>query len=275
MTTVAEVFVGLGGGIIVVATVLSAVQTLAVPRAIPILITRWVFQALRVVLELITRWTADYRRRDRIMALYAPFGLLALPVAWLTLVLGGFMMIDWSLGIQPWRRAFTESGSSLFTLGFLAPRDLPTTATAFIEASLGLGLLALLISYLPAIYGSYSRREIMVTTLETQAGSPPSAAEMLERLARIGGLSTLDQMWREWARWFGDIEETHTSAPSLVFFRSPQPDRSWVTAAGAVLDAASIVSSALDQPRQPEAELCVRAGYLSLRRIADFFAMPY
>ena len=71
-----------------------------------------------------------------------------------------------------------------------------------------------------------------------------------------------------------DLEETHTSLPALVFFRSPQPDHSWVTAAGAVLDAAALVRSCLPE-REPRADLALRAGSLALRRIADFFAIPY
>ena len=38
--------------------------------------------------------------------------------------------------------------------------------------------------------------------------------------------------------WFTEVQETHTSYGSLTFFRSPNPHRSWVTAAGAVLDTA-------------------------------------
>jgi hypothetical protein len=60
-----------------------------------------------------------------------------------------------------------------------------------------------------------------------------------------------------------------------VFFRSPRPDRSWVTATGAVLDAAALARSALDIPADPRADLCIRAGFLMLRSIADFFRFPY
>lgn len=63
--------------------------------------------------------------------------------------------------------------------------------------------------------------------------------------------------------------------PALVFFRSPQPDHSWVTAAGAVLDAASLYLSAIDLPRNVRAEFCIRAGYLALRRVAEFFGIPF
>ncbi|MGI9119324.1 MAG: hypothetical protein ACR2G7_04250, partial [Acidimicrobiales bacterium] len=52
-----------------------------------------------------------------------------------------------------------------------------------------------------------------------------------------------------------------------------QPERSWVTAAGVVLDAASLTASVLDLPRSPRAELCIRSGYRSLRAIADFYGI--
>jgi hypothetical protein len=98
---------------------------------------------------------------------------------------------------------------------------------------------------------------------------------MILRHHRLARFDAFDAMWDDWERWFADIEETHTSQPSLVFFRSISHDRSWVTAAGVVLDAGALRASALDVPRSPQAELCVRAGYLSLRRIADYFAIPY
>lgn len=273
MSTAVEITVGLAGAALVVATVFSAGQTLVVPRATPVLITRWVFVAVGVLFAPVRR-LASYRTQDRLLAAYGPFSLLTLPVVWLGLVLAGFTLVFWSTG-QAWAEAFLESGSSLLTLGFKTPPSTAGAALAFGEAALGLGLVALLVSYLPSIYGSYSRREVAVTALETQAGSPPSAVTLLARLARIDGLAKLDTLWVEWRRWFADIEETHCTNPSLVFFRSPQPDRSWVTASGAVLDAAALAASTLDLGHQPEAELCIRAGYLSLRRIADFYVMPY
>jgi hypothetical protein len=273
--TAMAVLVGLAGAACVLLTTVSAAQTLAVPRGTPVLITRWVFVGMGALFTSLAWGYRDYRQQDRIMAHYAPLTLLTLPFVWLVLVLGGYVGMFWAVGVRPWQSAFLESGSSMFTLGFRAPDGVATGALAFSEAMLGLGLLALLVSYLPSIYSSYSRRELMVTALETQAGSSPSGVALLERLARIGGVEQLEAFWLEWARWFADIEETHTSTPALVFFRSPQPDRSWVTAAGAVLDAASLVASTLDVPRQPSAELCIRAGYLALRRIGDFYVMPY
>ncbi len=82
-------------------------------------------------------------------------------------------------------------------------------------------------------------------------------------------------MWHTWEAWFADVEESHTSLPALVFFRSPRPEHSWVTASGAVLDTAAITLSAVDVPHDPQADLCIRAGYIALRRISDYFEIPY
>jgi hypothetical protein len=263
------------GAAIVVATALSAVQTLVVPRASPVLLTRWVFRVVRIPFDFRGKHAKEYFEQERAMALYAPISLLSLVVAWLVLIGSGYVLMDWALGVRPLRQAFILSGSSLFTLGFAVPKDLPTTALAFSEAAFGIGMIALLISYLPSIYASFSRREAAVAGLDVRAGSPPSASELLIRHARIEGLDHLEDVWRTWEAWFTDIEETHTSIPAIVFFRSPDPKRSWVTAAGAVLDSASITASTVDLERPVEAQLCIRAGYIALRKISDFFGIPY
>jgi hypothetical protein len=125
------------------------------------------------------------------------------------------------------------------------------------------------------MYSAFSRREIAVNLLGVRAGTPPSAVEMLMRFHRLERMDLLHASWETWEAWFADLEESHTSLAALVFFRSPQPDQSWITAAGAVLDAASLASSILDAPPDPQAALCIRAGFLALRRIADFFDVPY
>jgi hypothetical protein len=91
----------------------------------------------------------------------------------------------------------------------------------------------------------------------------------------LNRLEYLEEIWIPWEGWFVDIEESHSSLPALLFLRSPQPQRSGITAAGAVLDGASITLAAVDVPRDSQADLCIRAGYLSLRYIADFFRIQY
>ena len=253
----------------------SAVRTVILPRGIPAKLGRWVMLTTRMLFGLRLGRKAGYEKTDRIMALYGPIGLMNLLAVWLVLVLIGYAMMFWGLGAESAKQAFAQSGSSLFTLGFARVPALPQMALSFAEAGTGLVLLALLITYLPSIYSAFSRRELEVAKLEVRAGSPPTGLEMIERAWRLQRLDRLTDVWIAWEDWFADIEESHTSLPVLVFFRSPQPDRSWVTASGAVLDAAALLASTVDQPRNIESELCIRAGYVALRRIASYFQIDY
>jgi hypothetical protein len=265
----------IAGGAFVVAAIGSAVKTVVLPRATASRITRSVFLLLRWVFRFVAKPSMSFDRRDRILGAYAPLGLMGTLAAWLTLVLAGFSLIFWGTEHAGWRAAFELSGSSLFTLGFSRPDELDGMMLVFLEAAIGLFLLALLITYLPSIYSAYSRREVGITALEVRAGSPPSAREMIGRYWRLERMPQIHEVWVEWQRWFVDVEETHTSHPTVVFFRSSHPEHSWVTSAGAVLDGAALVLSSVDIPRDVEAEFCIRAGYLSLRGIADYFQIPY
>jgi hypothetical protein len=112
--------------------------------------------------------------------------------------------------------------------------------------------------------------------LEVRAGLPPSPAELLTRYVRIGWLDKIDEdLFERWEAWFIDVEESHTSQPSLSFFRSPHPQRSWITAGGCVLDTAAIVSSTIDRPYNASCDIVIRTGFLCLRRIADLFGVSY
>jgi len=273
--TTARAMLFLLGAALVGGTLFSAVQTFVLPRGANTLLTRWVFLVMRALFGVRLRLARSYKERDSVMALFAPLGLLALPPVWLALVLSGYTAMFWAVGAESWQAAFMLSGSSLFTLGFTpAVRLLPAILT-FSEAAIGLVLVALFITYLPTMYAAFSRREQAVALLEVRAGSPPSAVVMIERYHRIHGLAQLNEVWQTWEAWFADIEESHTSLAALAWFRSPRPERSWITAAGAVLDAAALARSTVDVPRDPQADLCIRAGYVALRQIADFFRLPH
>jgi len=226
------------GSLLCICVVDSAVRTFVVPRGTVSTLTRTVFRTSRRLFEVVARPSRSYELRDRVMALYAPFTLLLLPAVWLAMLFLGFTAIFWALLGADWTLSLRLSGSSLLTLGFDRPAPLSGELAAFVEAALGLGTVALLISYLPAIYGNFSRREAMVTQLAVRAGTPPTAVELLDRGARSGYLQTLDSLFERWELWFVELEETHASMGSLAFFRSPNPGRSWVTASGALLDSA-------------------------------------
>ena len=89
----------------------------------------------------------------------------------------------WAVSDISWKDALLLSGSSITTLGFTAP-NLVDAVMSFVEAFIGLGLLAMLIAYLPTLYGHFSRREAEVVKLETFAGSPPRATEMIVQVGK-------------------------------------------------------------------------------------------
>jgi hypothetical protein len=265
----------LGGAVLVVAPMDAAVRTFVLPRGVPVALSRLVFRNVRMVFNLLTRRARDYEARDRIMALYAPIALLVLPTVFLLSIFLGFTCFFYVWDDVHWGDAFIESGSSLFTLGFARPPHLGMTFVAFAEAAIGLGLVALLIAYLPTIYGSFSRREVAVTGLAVRAGTPPTAAELLERAQRTAFIDRLDPTWELWETWFQELSETHTSLGVLAFFRSPNPHRSWVTASGAVLDAAALRYAVVDLPWTAAPALCIRSGYLALQEIASFYNIDF
>jgi hypothetical protein len=98
---------------------------------------------------------------------------------------------------------------------------------------------------------------------------------MILRLYRVQRLDRLGEIWKDWEQWFVEMEESHTSQPSLVFFRSQHATNSWITAAGTVLDMAALSLAVLDMPRDPQAALTIRSGYLTLRAIASYYNLPF
>ncbi len=256
-------------------TMASLIRTFVVPRAEQDGITRVVFQTARRTTHRLIALFRNYTTKERVAAYFAPTTLVVLPGIYMILLGAGYALIYWGLGAPTPLDALLLSGSSLLTLGTTPPQGAVTALLAYSEATTGLIVIATLIAYLPTIYSAFSSRETEVTLLDVRAGSPPSAVEMLERMQRLGLLDDLHELWETWEVWFGEVEESHTSLAALVFFRSPQPRRHWLIAAAAVLDAAVLHVSTLDVPHDVQADLTIRAGYLALRHIADFFRLPY
>jgi hypothetical protein len=273
---VVRIVVGVVGAIVVLRTLLSAIRTVVLPRAQKAWLTRFHFVMVLQVFRLFARPSRPFDERDRIMALYAPIGLVLLPAVWLLLIITGFAGIYWAIHDETLSESFVLSGSSATTLGFSRPQHDWVTGLSFVEAAIGLGVVALMISYLPTIYGAFARREALVGMLEVRTGRPASAGMLFARYEQIGRLEWIEEdLFVRWEQWFTDVEESHTSQPALVFFRSPHPERSWINAAGLVLDTAALRASAVDIPRDARTDLMIRTGFLALRRLADYFDMPY
>jgi hypothetical protein len=272
---VGRLLAAIGGALLVVWTLASALQTVVVPRATPIALTRIHFRTVRRLFDLVAVRSQVYETRDRVLALYAPASLVLLPGTWLALVMIGFAAIFWATGLDPLAEAVAVSGASVVTLGFERPSGTGRAVLSFVEAGIGLGLLSLIIAYLPSIYAAFHSREQLVAMLEIKAGSPPDPVGLLARYADIGSHDRIEELFDEWERWFVEVEESHSSQGSLPFFRSPTPDRSWITAAGCILDTAAIYSAAVEHPPSARPDLLIRTGYLCLRRLAVFYGISF
>lgn len=273
-----KIFVGTFGGFVALATMASAVRTVVVPRGKPSFVGNAIVLIMREVSNWVARRCRTWRRAEAVRARFAPMTLMTFPFVWACGVIFGCSGVFWALGVRPYQDALVLSGSSLTTLGFRTTEDIPTLFVAIVEGIVGLGLVALLISFLPTIYGGYSRRETAVAKWHlrsTGSDGVASPASMLVRRHRIGSLDEMMHAWYEWEDWFVEIEESHTSFPILVYFRSPVPERSWVTSAGLVLDSAALYCSALNFGDDYRAQLMLRTGSLSLRRICDQIGFGY
>ncbi len=275
MVTAARIAVGVLSTVTIVFVPSSAIRTIVLPRGVPSRLSRVIFLLAYGIHRLRTGRNADYDRRDRVLASLGPYYLLNLVVAWLALLWLAFAGLFWALEHRPFPSELVVSASSLTTLGIAVPAGTGYALAAAAEALLALGLLAMLISYLPSLYSAFSRREAAVNKLAVRAGTPPVGVELLAWSWRFDRFDALHRQWADWEDWFAELGETHTSTPALVWFRSPRPHQSWITASGAVLDAASLHCAAVDRPRDVDAELCIRAGYLALREVADFLGIAY
>ena len=155
-----------------------------------------------------------------------------------------------------------HSGETFFTLGYgdIVPTSSLARALSVLEAGMGFAFLGVVIGYLPVVYGSFSRREIQISMLDARAGSPPTAAELLVRLAGSSENPNIDQLvldavLREWERWAGELLESGISYPVLSFFRSQHSNQSWPGALMTMLDVTSLVMTGIEGIHPGQAKL--------------------
>ena len=274
MPLTARVVAAVIGVLLLLGAAQSLTGTLIVSRPVSSRLTRWVDQLVDLSFQAVASRTAEYRRRDQLLAAQAAAILLAQLVAWLGVSFIGYALLFWPFAARGLASAFVDSGSSMFTLGFAEPAGAGPAVIVFLAAVTGLVIVALQVAYLPTMYAAFNRRETEVALLNARAGVPSWGPELLARTkyALGSGTSTLDTMpdlYAQWERWAADVGESHTTYLPLVRFRSPTPLSSWVTALLAVLDSAALflVLSPKAAPVVP-ARLCLRSGFICFSRVA-------
>lgn len=253
----------------------AAIRTFLLPRMANVRLNKWIATVVMLPFRVLSRPTHSYRLRDRVLALYPSFTLLCFQASWLALSVVAFAGAFIAAGATNYAQAFRISGSSLFTLGIAEHPGASFTTLEYVEAGVGLTLLALLIAFIPSLYQSFQRRELSVSRLAVRAGIPATPWGILEVAHSVKSNARLVELWMEWEQWFIDVGETHTTLTILNYYRSPNATQTWISAAASVLDAAALFQSAVDEDPSPSAGLCIRSGWITLRHLADYFKVPY
>jgi hypothetical protein len=274
-------WIGFAAGIIVlVGTAVSVVGTLVVPRGIDSRISRGCENAVDFTFLLLTRCVRNFHRRDRMLAWQAPVTLLVRLAVWTGLLVVGYGLVLMPEVPDSLAHAFSEAGSSIFTLGYAAPSNTASTQVDYVAAYTGLVVVGLQVGYLPTLYAAFNRRETLVTLLTSRAGVPAWGPEILAR-TRWGIYDgdtrpVLDELFDAWEQWSAEVAESHTTYLTLVRLRSPRPLSHWLTSVLAVMDAAALhlALAPSGEPKQ-SARLCLRMGFVALNQIARAMRLPY
>ncbi len=261
------IIVGALGFLLILAILWDAFETIILPRRV----TRRVRLARLVHMISWWLWLRCVRRirargrREAYLGFFGPLGVLVLLGIWAAGLIIGFGMLQWGFGS---RLAASDgrpagfgtdlymSGTTFFTLGLgdVVPRSAAARVLVVVEAGLGFGFLAMVISYLPVLYQSFSRREVRISLLDAWAGSPPTAGELVRRLGE-DGCALLGPFLQEWEQWSAELLETHVSYPMLAYFRSQHDNQSWVGALTTVLDACALAIACVEGAPVRRAEL--------------------
>lgn len=255
--------------------VLDAFQTIILPRRPTgrLRLTRLFYKATWAPWA----WTArrachNPKLREQVYSFYGPASLLLLLVVWAVLLVTGFGLLFYGQGtpladplappgttgqLHQLRSDIYLSGTTLFTLGLgdIQPRSVAARTLIVMEAGTGLGFVALVIGYLPVLYGEFSHREVSVALLDGRAGSPPTSAELMRRHAFPGGQEALALLLAEWERWSAEVLETHVSYPILCYYRSQHDNQSWLSALTAILDTCALLISVVPGQASRQAQL--------------------
>jgi hypothetical protein len=225
------------------------------------------------------------RKRETALSFYGPASLLLLIVVWAGGLLVGFAMLfhsqraplaDTMFSGNDFRSDLYISGTTIFTLGIgdLTPHSSWARLIIVLESGIGLGFLAMVISYFPVLYGAFSKREVSISLLDARAGSPPTAAELMRRHAFKGGGEALNTLLVEWERWSAELLESHISYPLLCYYRSQHSNQSWLSALTAVLDLCALMIAGVQDHAARQAQLTFAIARHALVDISQIFSQP-
>ena len=278
--------VGLVGFALVAIILWDAYETILLPRRLPadIRISRLVLRALWLTWRGLSRRFRDPRGRELFLSYFAQLSLIILLGVWASSLVIGFAAMQWSIGshlqgpsdITGFAADLYLSGTTFFTLGLgdVVPTSEAARFLTVVEAGLGFGFLAMVISYVPVLYQQFARREARITMLDEWAGSPPAAGLILRRAFESRDPNAaLDRLFHDWEQASAEILESHLSYPTLALFRSQHDNQSWLASLGAVLDGCALAATSVRDIDPFQARLTFAIGRHTLVDVAQVFRL--
>jgi Ion channel len=198
-------------------------------------------------------------RREAFLGMFAPFTLMAELALWVVVLVWGFGTLLYGLpnafhGTVTYPSALYFAGASLLTIGYgdITPAGNWARLAALAAGASGLAVVALTASFLFSIFGAFRRRESFVVALGARAGSPPSGVGLLAIAGYTSLYGDLSAVFRDGQAWAAELMESHLAYPILAYFRSSHDYESWVTTLGTLLDAATLLMTAVEPSSAPE-----------------------
>ena len=257
----------LTGVAILLIVVWDAFEVIILPRRVTrrFRLSRFFYRNFWRIWKFVAQLVPSAKVRESAFGVFGPLSLLILVAVWAVGLVLSFALMQYGSGSAVnvtgtntgfWTDAYL-SGTTFFTLGLgdVIPRSGMARALVVIEAGLGFGFLAGVIGYLPFIYGSFSQREVNISLLDSRAGTPPTAGELLRRHSYPQGSEALRVLLKDWELWCAELMESHLSYPVLAYFRSQHDNQSWVASLTAILDTCSLVMVGVDGACERQAEL--------------------
>jgi hypothetical protein len=264
LTAPAAFFAGVA---IVLIVMWDAFEVIILPRRVTrrFRLSRFFYKTFWRVWRFVTQRLPSKKVRESAFGVFGPLSLLVLVAVWAVGLVVSFGMMQYGAGSAVnvtgtntgfWTDLYL-SGTTFFTLGLgdVVPRSGMARALVVVEAGLGFGFLAGVIGYLPFIYGSFSKREVSISLLDSRAGTPPTAGELLLRHAYPHGQEALRELLKEWELWCAELMESHLSYPVLAYFRSQHDNQSWVASLAAILDSCALIMVGIEGACKKQAEL--------------------
>ncbi len=255
------------GLVICFVVVWDAFEAVILPRRVTrrFRLTRLFYRSTWGLWKLAAGLVPSKKSREALLGFYGPISLPLLVGVWAIGLVLSFALMHYGagsavdvVGTQPsFAVDLYLSGTTFFTLGIgdVVPHSALARALTVLESGVGFGFLAIIISYLPVIYQSFSRREVNISMLDARGGSPPTAGELLRRHSYPEGLEALHELLEDWERWAAELMESHLSYPVLAFFRSQHDNQSWISSLTVILDTCALLRVGIEGACERQAEL--------------------